>query len=194
MRFDRRAAGALAAGAFLLVGGSAALAASGKGDPSATCDQRLAKAAEKRGVSVDQLKADVQRRLLARIDAAEKAGRISSERATMLRERVDEGSLCGARRHVRARMARHGMLRAAAAFLGLDRQQLGDQLGGHSLADIAAAQGKSESDLEKAMLAPARARLAKAVADGKVTPARAGTVLDRLEKLASRIATREFAA
>jgi hypothetical protein len=194
MRFDRRAAGALAAGAFLLAGGGAALAASGKGDASATCDQRLAKAAEKRGVSVDQLKADIQARLLARIDAAEKTGRLSAERATMLRDRVNEGSLCGARRHVRARMARHGLLRGAAAFLGLDRQQLRVQLKGHSLADLAAAQGKSESDLETAMLAPAKARLAKAVAAGNVTRARADTVLDRLGKLASRIATREFAA
>ena len=194
MRFDRRAAGALAAGAFLVAGGGVALAASGKGDAGATCDQRLAKAAEQRGVSVDQLKAEIQARLLARIDAAEKAGRISPERATMLRDRVDEGSLCGARRHVRARMSRHGMLRAAAAFLGLDRKQLRDQLEGHSLADLALAQGKSESDLEAAMLAPARARLAKAMASGKVTQARAHAVLDRLEKLASRIATREFAA
>ncbi len=116
MRFDRRAAGALAAGAFLLAGGGAALAASGKGDASATCDQRLAKAAEQRGVSIDQLKAEIQARLLARIDAAEKAGRLSPERATMLRDRVDEGSLCGARRHVRARMARHGLLRACGGI------------------------------------------------------------------------------
>jgi hypothetical protein len=194
MRFDRRAAGALAACAFLLAGGGAALAASGKGDASATCDQRLAEAAEKRGVSVDQLQADIKARLLARIDAAEKAGRVSPEHATMLRDRVSAGSLCGARRHVRVRIARHSMLRAAAAFLGLDRQQLRDQLKGHSLADLAAGQGKSESDLETAMLAPAKARLAKAVAAGKVTQARADTVLDRLEKLASRIATREFAA
>ena len=112
----------------------------------------------------------------------------------MLRDRVNKGSLCGARRHVRARMARHGMLRAAAAFLGLDRQQLREQLPGHSLADLAAAQGKSEPDLETAMLAPARARLAKAVAAGNVTRARADTLLDRLEKLASRLATRQFSA
>jgi hypothetical protein len=194
MRFDRRAAGVLVAGAFLLAGGGAALAASGKSDASATCDQRLAKAAENRGVSVDQLKADIQARLLARIDAAAKAGRISPERATMLRDRVNEGSLCGARRHARARMARHGMLGAAAAFLDLDRQQLLEQLAGHSLADLAAAQGKSESDLETAMLAPAKARLAKAVAAGKVAQARADMALDRLEKLASRLATREFSA
>jgi hypothetical protein len=194
MRFDRRSAGALAAGAFLLAGGGAALAASGKGDASATCDQRLAQAAEKHGVSVDQLKADIQARLLARIDAAEKAGRISPERATMLRDRVNDGELCGARRHVGIRRASHSMLSGAAGFLGLDREQLREQLKGHSLADLAAAQGKSESDLETAMLAPAKARLATAVAAGKVTQARAGAVLDRLEKLASRIATREFAA
>jgi hypothetical protein len=132
MRLNRRAAGALGAGALLLAGGGAALAASGEGGAGAGCDQRLARAAEKSGVSVEQLKADIQGRLLARIDAAETAGRISPERAAMLRERVNEGSLCGARRHVRARIARHGLLGGAAAFLRLDREQLRAQLPGHS--------------------------------------------------------------
>ena len=62
MRLERRTAGALAAGALLLTGGGAALAASGDGSttPSAKCDQRLAKAAETRGVSVEQLRSEIQ--------------------------------------------------------------------------------------------------------------------------------------
>jgi hypothetical protein len=191
MRLNRRVAGLLAAGAVLVAGGGAALAASGH-DANASCDQRLAKIAEHRGVSVEQLKADLQARLLARIEAAETAGRISSARAAMLRDRVSTASFCGVRSHVRARIAAHGMLRAAAEFLGLDRQQLRTQLPGHSLADLAAKQGQSTSELEKAMLAPARARLAKAVADGKIPQARADAILDRLERLAERVATRVF--
>ena len=75
MRLNRHAAAALAGSALLLVGGGAALAAAGGGDRGTRCDERLAKIAERRGVTVEQLQADVKARLLARIDAAEKAGR-----------------------------------------------------------------------------------------------------------------------
>ena len=72
MRLNRHAVGVFAASATLLVGGGAALAASAGGDRGSMCEQRLAKIAENRGVSVEQLQADIKARLLARIDAAEK--------------------------------------------------------------------------------------------------------------------------
>jgi hypothetical protein len=84
------------------------------------------------------------------------------------------------------------MLHAAAAFLGLDREQLRSQLPGTSLAALAAKQGKTTAQLETAMLAPAKARLAKAVADAKLTQAQADTVLARFGKLADRLATTAF--
>jgi hypothetical protein len=192
-RLDRRVVGGLVGAVALLAGGGAALGASAGGDHSARCDQRLTRIAERRGVSVEQLEADVQARLLARIDAAQKSGHISGERAAKLRERVSEGSLC-ATRHVRARIAVRGMLRAAAGFLGLDRQELRAELPGDSLASLAAKQGKSEADLEAAMLAPAKARLAKAVASGRLAQARADAILERLQHVAERLATKEFPA
>ena len=192
MRLNRRAVGALAASAMLLVGGGAALAASGDGDRSARCEERLAKIAEKRGVSVEQLKADVKARVLARIDAAEKAGRISPERAVKLRERVEAANLCAAGKRVKARLAGGGMLKAAADFLHLNREQLKAQLPGNSLAGLAEKQGKTKADLEAAMVAPAKARLAKAVTDGKISPARAEMVAQLLDKLAERLATKVF--
>ena len=192
MRMNRHVVGAFVASALLLVGGGAALAASGDGDRSARCEERLAKAAEKRGVSVEQLQADMEARLLARIDAAEKAGRISPERAARLHERVADASLCGARKHARARFAVRGMVKAAAAFLGLDRAELKAQLPGNSLAGLAEKQGKSTESLMAAMVAPAKARLAKAVADGKVTQARATMAAERLDKLAERLAMKVF--
>jgi hypothetical protein len=170
MTLNRTALGAVAASALLLVGGGAAVAASGDREPGARCEARL----------------------LARIDAAEKAGRISSERATRLRERVSEGRICVRRPHLGARIAARGMLRAAAEFLGLDRAELRDQLPGNSLADLAEKQGKSAATLEAAMLAPAKERLARAVANGVISQARADMVLDRLEKLADRLAAKEF--
>jgi hypothetical protein len=192
-RLDRRAVGALVVAVALLAGGGAAVAASSGGDHSARCDQRLVRIAERRGVSVDQLQADIAARLLARIDAAEASGRLSSERASALRHRISDGSLCAAR-HGRARIAVRGMLKAAAGFLGLDRQELREQIPGNSLASLAAKQGKSEADLEAAMLAPAKARLAKAVANGKVTGTRADAILARLERIVERLATKEFPA
>ena len=193
MRLNRHTLGALAATAAVLVGAGAALAATpGTADRSSRCDARVARIAERRGVTVEQLTADVKARLLARIDAAEKAGRISSERAAKLRERVTERSLCGARHHAHARVALHGMLRAAAGFLGLDREELRAELPGTSLAALAEEQGKSSSALEAAMVAPAKQRLAKAVADGRLTQARADALLERLEEAAHRLASHVF--
>jgi len=192
MRPNRHAVGAFVASGMLLIGGGAALAAAGEGDRSARCEERLAKAAEKRGVSVEQLRADLGARVLARIDAAEEAGRISSERAAKLRERVADTNLCGARRHVQARLAGRGMLRAAADFLGLDRAELRAQLPGNSLAGLAEKQGKSVADLKAAMVAPAKARLAKAVADGRITQARADLAAESLDRLADRLASKVF--
>lgn len=192
MRTNRHAVGALAAAATLVVSGGAAFAASAQDERGARCDARLAKVAEKRGVSAEQLKSDIEARLLARIDAAERAGRISQERAAELRERVRAGAVCAARKHVPAKLAARGMLVAAARFLELDRAELRAQLPGTSLAALAAGQGKSEAALEAAMVAPAKARLAKAVADGKITQARADAALERLERIADRLANRVF--
>jgi hypothetical protein len=192
MKPNRHAGAALAGSALLLVGGGAALAASGNGDRGTRCNERLAKIAEKRGVSVEQLQADLNARLLARIDAAEKAGRISSERAAALRARVSGRSLCAGRHHVRARIAVRGMLRAAAEFLGLDRTELRAQLPGSSLAGLAQKQDKSVSELEAALVAPAKERLARAVASGNIRQAHANAALDRLESAAERLATRVF--
>lgn len=193
MRLNRQAVGVLAASAMLLAGGGAALAAAGDGDRGARCEERLAKAAEKRGVSVEELKTAIEAHLLARIDAAEKAGRISKERAATLREHVETANVCSARKHVKARFAARGMMKAAARFLGLDRDELRHQLPGSSLVELAAKQGKSEAALEAAMVAPGKARLDRAVADGKITQAHAAQALERLEKLADRLASKVFA-
>ena len=194
MRPNRLVVGAVAAFATLVVAGGVALASSSDGNRSARCDARVARIADRRGVTADQLEANVRARLLARIDAAENAGRISPKRAASLRERVSEGSLCGAAAKARAAFAARGMLRAAAGFLGLDRAALRAQLPGTSLAALAEKQGKSAAALEAAMVAPAKARLATAVANGKLTRARANALLDRLQQAADRLATHVFPA
>ena len=194
MRPNRLAVGALVASATLVVAGGVALASSSDGNRTTRCEARVARIAERRGITVDQLEVNVKSRLLARIDAAEKAGRISPERAAALRERVAEGSLCEAAAKARVAFAARGLLRAAVNFLGLDRDELRAQLPGTSLAALAQKQGKSSAALEAAMVAPAKARLGKAVASGKLTQARADALLDRLERAADRLAVHVFPA
>lgn len=193
MNIDKRAVAALATAAALFAGGASALADDGA-KSTERCDQLLAKIAANRGVSPEHLKADLQARLLARIDAAEQSGRISSEQAARLRQRVSEGSLCRAGKRARGHIAVRGMMRAAADFLGLDREQLKAQLPGTSLAGLAQKQGKSLDALKTAMVAPAKARLARAVANGRISQAQADAALAKLQGLAGRLAAKVFPA
>lgn len=197
MRANRHALVAVVGATALLAGGGAALAGQDGKDRGARCEQRLEKIAERRGVSVAELEGQVKSRLLARVDAALAAGKISPERAAKLKERITASTLCqGARvgKVGRVKLARHGMLKAAAEFLGLDRAGLKTQLPGNSLASLAQKQGKSVDELEAAMLAPARKRLAEAVAAKRITQDRADDVLERLERLADRLIEKTFPA
>ncbi len=191
---NRTTIAAFAGTAALLVGGGTALAGRDDGSRSARCQERLAKIAEHRGVSVAQLEAEIKARLVARVDAAEKAGRISSERAAALRERIEEGSLCAGIRNGEVRHGVRTMFRAAADFLGLTPIELRAQLPGTSLAALAQKQGKSVDALKAAMLAPAKAKLAKAVESGRITQARADQALENLENLVDRLVQRQFPA
>ncbi len=194
MRFDRNALAALVGGVAVLTGGGTALAAQGDGDRAARCEARLAKIAERRGISVEQLEANVAARLTARVDAALAAGKISAERAARLKERIAQGVLCKGT-VVKVKLARKGTVRAAAEYLGLSPQQLRAQLPGTSLAALAQKQqGKSVDGLKAAMLAPAKARLAKAVQAGRIPQARADQALERLAKLVDRLVVKTFPA
>ena len=86
------------------------------------------------------------------------------------------------------------MLRSAARFLALSPRELRAELPGTSLAALAAAEGKSTEALEAAMVGPAKARLARAVATGRITQARADRLLQRLEQAAARLAAKTFPA
>lgn len=194
MTLTRVRVATLAGTAALLAGGGAALAADNPTDRASRCEARLAKIAEARGVTVAELTAQIKAKLNARIQAALAAGRITPERARALTQRVETMTLCkpgplGAGQH-----AKHGMLRAAAAYLGLTPPELATQLRGTSLAALAQKQGKSVEDLKAAMLAPAKAKLAKAVASGRVTQARADEMLAKLSALVDRLVTKTFPA
>ncbi len=192
MTFDRKAVAAVAGAAALLASGGTALAAGGGDDPSTRCEERLARIAERRGTTVAELEAQFKARLVARVDAAEKRGLVTPEQAARLRQRVADASLCPGKR-VAVRHA-GGMLAAAAGFLGLTKAELRAELPGTSLAALAQKQGKSVAELKAALLAPAKARLAKAVASRRISPARAAGVLERLEQLVDRLVVTPFPA
>jgi hypothetical protein len=194
MRLDRYTVGALAGVVALAVGGGTAFAGKSGGDKTSRCQERLARIAERRGTTVEQLQADIKAKLLARVDAALQAAKVTSDQAAKLRERISDAAFCSGRL---ANTIRHGvgkMLAAAADYLGLTKSELRDQLHGTSLAALAAKQGKSVADLEAAMLSPAKERLAKAVSAGSITQAQADRRLERLEQLVARLVSKTFPA
>jgi hypothetical protein len=198
MRFNRLTITSVVAAAAVAAGGSAALAADGQGT-APRCTALLAKVAEKRGVSVEQLRAAVRTRLVKAIDAAQQSGRITAEQAAARRARVAEATGCkvvaqmarSARR--KARGASRGMLAAAAGYLGVSKKELVTELKqGTTLAQLAAARDKTVDGLEAAMLARAKTRLAKAVEAKRITAEQRAERLERLEKLADRLVTHNF--
>lgn len=194
MIMSRSVVAALAGVVVLLVSAGTTLAAQAKNDGATRCDARLAKAAERRGVSAAELEARIKARLLARVAAALRAGRISAERAGALRERISKTDLCKPAHVVRVGVVVRALLRPAAAYLDLAPAELRAQLPGTSLAALAARHGKSVEGLEAAMLAPARAKLGRAVESGRITRARAERALARLELRVAALVQRVFPA
>lgn len=194
MRTNRYVAAAATGAVALLIGGGAAFAGQSADDKNARCEARLARVAEKHSVTVAQVEARVKERLTAKVDAALEAGRITPERAAMLKERIAEGILCQGAHAFRAKHRRHRLLAAAAEFLGLDRAELRAALPGTSLSALAEKQGKSVVALKAAMLAPVRAKLAKAVGTNRISQDRADMLLDRLEDRVDRLVARTFSA
>jgi hypothetical protein len=73
------------------------------------------------------------------------------------------------------------MVSAAATYLGLSPDQIGQELkSGKTLADVANAQGKSLAGLEQAVVGAAKTELDRSVAAGDITAAEEQQVLDQL--------------
>lgn len=138
------------------------------------------------GKGVDGLKAAIKAAAKADVDADVAAGRVTAaERDAFLADldaRIDElvthtgfpgdrggGPGFGHHDHVGPFAGA-----ALAKYLGLTEAQLAEQLrAGKSLADIAAAQGKSVAGLKDAILAAAKTHLDQEVSEGELTAAEA---------------------
>lgn len=182
----------------VVLGGGAAIAASGAGSPSPTAF--LDSVAQHLGISSKKLTDAVKAAEIDQVDAALKAGRITQAQADALKARIESGDtpLLGPGFFGHG-FFRHGMglrgdhLSAAASYLGLTEAQLHTQLeAGKSLAQIAKDQGKSVDGLKNAILTAAQKRLDQAVANGVLTKDQATQLLDRLKSKLDDIVNRTF--
>jgi hypothetical protein len=170
-----------------------AVAADGK--PSLVDD-----VAARLGVTPDKLRAAFKAALTARVDAAVKAGKLTPEQAARLKQRIAAGPGLGIgarkafaqrQKAFRGRIAKARAHAPVATYLGMTRDQLWAELrSGKSLAQIAKEKGKTVDGLVSAMLAPAKAGLAKAVENGRLTKARADAILARLTEGTTKLVQR----
>jgi hypothetical protein len=152
------------------------------------------------GVTPDKLRAAFKAALTARVDAAVKAGKLTPEQAAKLKQRIAAGPGLGfgarkafaqRQKAFRGRIAKARAHAPVATYLGMTHEQLRAELrSGKSLAQIAKEKGKSVDGLVAAMLAPVKARLAKAVEHGRLTKTRADAILARLTEGATKLVQR----
>jgi hypothetical protein len=171
------------AAAVALIGGGAAIAAD-RLTPKQESDAVVADVAKQLGIDASKLDAALKEALANRVDAAVEAGRITEAEGNELKARITAGEVPlvgvgpGRGLHVHHHF---GNLDAAASYLGVTEAELRTSLReGSSLAEIATEEGKSVDGLEAALLAAAKADLAEAVKDGRLTEEQQAEILAEL--------------
>jgi hypothetical protein len=155
------------------------------------------------GVTPEKLRAAFKAALVARVDAAVKAGRLTPEQAAKLKERIEKGNGLGlgARKGFAAKRKAFGnrlgkVARGkgpAATYLGMTREALFAELTkGKSLAQVAREKGKTVDGLVDAMVKPFADRLAKAVEAKRLTKQRADEILKRFTDATEKLVQRQF--
>lgn len=195
---DRRRKRAVAIGAVAALaaaGGGVAYAAATGGQSQR--DALLRDAAQRLNVSPDQLRAALQGAFGDQLAQAVKDGRLTQQQADRIKQRIQQNGVPlggpgpgfgpGRFGGPGARGFGPGPMRigidAAASYLGLIRADLVRQLqSGKSLADVARAQGKSVGGLQQALLAAAKTRLDRALANRRITQAQHDAILRDLQQ------------
>jgi hypothetical protein len=134
-------------------------------------------------VTPAQLSSALKGASLDQLNAAVNAGRLTQAQANAIEQRIQRGGSPPPFFRPLGRPSPHffGAPSAAAGYLGVSESQLADELrSGSTLAQIARSRGKSVAGLEQAITASIRARLDKAVADGRVTRSQAQQLLRAL--------------
>lgn len=147
-------------------------------------DDYIKRLAANLGISEQALRDALKKTSREEVDAAEAAGKMTKETADKLRAAIDAGNgffgIGGQGMHGPGRGGPGDMGRMAgpgatgeeiAAFLGVTSQVLHDEMkaGDKSLAEIAAAHGKSRDDLKKFITETSTKRIDQLQADGKLT-------------------------
>jgi hypothetical protein len=188
------AGGAAALAAVVGVGGAVAAT---QLSPSEESDAIVADAAKQLGVSADKLEAALKQALENRVDAALKAGTITSAQAAELKQRIEAGDvpLVGLGPGMGHRGGHHGFLdfSVAADYVGLTEAQLSAKLqDGDTLAEIAKAHGKTAAGLVDALVQAAKADLDEKVASGRITAAQRTSILAHLQSRLDDVVNGEF--
>jgi hypothetical protein len=188
MTLSRTSKYAIGAAALLIAagGGAAAVAATQGSSPSDESKAIINDAAGQLGISPEKLTNALKKALMDRVDAAVAAGRITKAEGDALKARIqaDDFPIIGGPH--RGFGLRHfgffGSFDAAASYLGLTEDQLRTELeGGKTLAQVAKDHGKSVDGLVDALLASAKQKLDRAVADGRLTKAQETEMLNGLK-------------
>jgi hypothetical protein len=177
-----------------LIGGGAAIAAD-RLSPTQESDAVVADAAKQLGIDASKLDAALKQALENRVDAAVAAGRITKAQGDELKERIAAGEVPlvgigpgGGAPGFGHHFHHFADLDAAASYLGVTEAALRTSLSdGSTLADIAKEKGKSVDGLKNALVAAAKADIAQAVKDGRLTEAQQTKLLadlsDRIDSL-----------
>jgi polyhydroxyalkanoate synthesis regulator phasin len=183
---------AAGAGAALAIAGAGGAVAADRITPKAESEAIVADAAKQLGVEPARLTAALKQALKNRVDEAVKAGRLTQQQGTAMKERIDAGAfpfLAGPGLGFRGggeRGFHHrggGHLDAAASYLGVSAEALRTALeDGKSLADVAKENGKAVDALVDALVADETKELADAVADGRLTDAQRDEIASTLEQ------------
>jgi hypothetical protein len=178
-----------------VIGGGVGIAAT-QLSPKAESDTIVADAAKQLGVDASKLDAALKQALENRVDAAVQSGRITAAQGAAMKERIASGEipLVGLGRPGGGG-GHHGFvdLATAASYLGLTENELRTSLqNGSTIAAVAKAKGKSVDGLISALVGAAKADLAQAVADGRLTEAQRTAIAADLEDRITDAVNAEF--
>jgi polyhydroxyalkanoate synthesis regulator phasin len=186
--------------AAVLVGGGAALAATGTFSPKQEQQAVINDAAGRLGVTPEKLSSALQQALIDRVNQAVKDGRLTQQQANAVIAQIKAGNFplvtpgmggpggFGGKRHFRGPggpgFGPFGdVSQAAATYLGLTPAQLRAQRqSGKSLEQIAKDKGKPVDGLKTAMHNAAKAQLDTAVKNGKLTQQQADKILTGVDQ------------
>ncbi len=195
MNLKTRIATAALAGTLLVAGAAATMTTASAQEPeptpAATAPAHvrfLERVAAALGIDAGRLRAAITQAQLDMVDEAEANGRITSERADMLRDRINSGEGFGLGRFLRRQAAeerthrfRVAFVTSAAEAIGIPPRELRDELvAGDSIADVAAEQGVALEDVKQHILDAAETKTADAVANGRITQEQADRLMQRI--------------